>query len=275
MLKRCYRLRYLFCILLLLILSVVSFTMAGISIDAVWPENGNKIAADESLTVDYSHSDEGYVMVKGKKSKSRLKLRITFGKEVMTYDLNQNGDYEVFPLQYGSGRYRVVLYRNTSGKKYVQDGEVSVNAKMIREDAAFLGPNQYVRYTEDMAVVKKGAELCEGLSSGKKIVEAVRKYVSSTYVYDYIQATLVGMGVLPDIERCYERRMGICQDLSALAVCILRTQGIPARLMIGYADSSYHAWVCATVDGQDYQFDPTVDINAMGKPTKYTLERYY
>lgn len=249
--------------------------MAGVSTEAVWPKTGNKVVTDDSLTVDSSHSDEGYVMVKAKKSKSRLKLRITFGNEVMTYDLNQSGEYEVFPLQFGSGRYHVVLYRNTSGKKYMQDGSATLNVKMIREDAAFLGPNQYVNYTEDMEVVKKGAELCKGLTPGKKIVETVRKYVTSTYVYDYIQATLVGMGVLPDIERCYEKRMGICQDLSALAVCILRTQGIPARLMIGYADNSYHAWVCATVDGREYQFDPTVDINAMGKPSKYTLERFY
>ena len=225
--------------------------------------------------VDYSHASEGYILARAKKSKSRLKLRISIGDETYTYDLNQNGKYEVFPLQQGSGTYKCVLYRNTSGKKYTQDGSITVKAKLNREDAAFLCPNQYVNYDADTPAVAKAAEICEGLTSDRKKYEAIREYITSNYLYDYVQAITVGAGELPDIDRCYEKRMGICQDLSALAVCMLRTQGIPARLMIGYADKNYHAWVSVSIDGEDILFDPTADLKAVTQPKTYTLERYY
>ena len=69
--------------------------------------------------------------------------------------------------------------------------------------------------------------------------------------------------------------MGVCQDLSAIMVCMLRTQGIPARLMIGYADKQYHAWVVADVGGEEKFFDPTAALSAISKVKAYTLERYY
>ena len=67
----------------------------------------------------------------------------------------------------------------------------------------------------------------------------------------------------------------IRQDLSAVMVCMLRTQGIPARLMIGYADKQYHAWVEADVNGKECFFDPTAALSAISRVKEYTIERYY
>ena len=82
--------------------------------------------------------------------------------------------------------------------------------------------------------------------------------------------------MLPDIDECWTKKMGICQDLSALTCAMLRSQGVPARLMIGTLGSGTpHAWVLAVVDGEDKFFDPTAELNASSKTDTYTTERWY
>ena len=36
---------------------------------------------------------------------------------------------------------------------------------------------------------------------------------------------------------------GICFDYAALMVGMLRSQGVPCKLVVGYAGKEYHAWV--------------------------------
>ena len=82
------------------------------------------------------------------------------------------------------------------------------------------------------------------------------------------------LSLLPDIENCFDAKAGVCQDLSAIMVCMLRVQGIPAKLMIGYADSYYHAWIVAVVNGKETFFDPTHAIGCINAK-KYAVERFY
>lgn len=241
-----------------------------------WPEStGETVYQDGKLTVDASHIGEGYFVasVPGG-SKHRLKLRVTKDEFTLTYDLNGEGQAEVFPLQLGSGDYEIGLYENIAAKKYAQEGHMILTAALSSEDIAFLYPNQYVNYTSDSPIVEKAVELCASCTE-KEAYEAVCDFMRSEFVYDFVRAVTVNAGSLPDIEGCYETRMGICQDLSALMVGILRTQGIPARLMIGYADNNYHAWTSAEVDGEERFFDPTAELNAIAKPEEYSLERFY
>ena len=69
--------------------------------------------------------------------------------------------------------------------------------------------------------------------------------------------------------------MGICQDLSAVTAAMLRTMGIPGRLIIGYADDNYHAWTQTVVDGNDEFFDPTAAVGGINSVKTYSVERYY
>ena len=241
-----------------------------------WPEStGETVYQDGKLSVDAGNISEGYFYAGVPEGCShRLKLRVVKDDFTLTYDLNGEGVSEVFPLQLGSGDYEISLYENVAGKKYAQEGYVRLSAELSSEDVAFLYPNQYVNYTSDSPIVEKAAEICTSLGE-KEAYEAVCEFMRSEFAYDFVQAVTVSAGSLPDIERCYSTRIGICQDLSALMVGMLRTQGIPARLMIGYADSNYHAWTTAIVDGEERFFDPTAELNAIAPPQDYSLERYY
>ena len=243
---------------------------------AKWPAKvSSSLKKNGKLSVDANNITEGYFQAAvTKKTNKRLKLRVVKDKTTLDYDLNGNAEFEVFPLQLGSGKYVLTLYEQVSGSKYSSAGSVSLNAKLSSEEVCFLYPNQYVNYTKKTAAVDKAEELCGDMKKQNKY-ETICNYVKTNFVYDYIKALNIKKGEMPDIDGCWKKKMGICQDLSALMCCMLRTQGLPARLMIGYADKNYHAWIAVTIGNKEYVFDPTVAVNGIGKVKKYTLERFY
>lgn len=261
------------CVLVALLLCVAAAAFAN----ARWPSADGKVKKqDGGLVVDASHADEGYIMAKGPKTSKRLKLRVKFGEQTLNYDLNGQGEYEVIPLQLGNGSYSCTLYKNVSGKKYAQEGRISIKAEMSDPNSAFLYPNQYVSYTDSTPAVLKSQELCQGLNSQQECFDAVFEFVKTGFVYDYVKMVTVKAGTMPDIDGCFEKRMGICQDLAAMSACMLRVQGIPAKLMIGTLENgTYHAWVQAVVEGKEILFDPTAELSAVQKDQEYTIERFY
>ncbi len=240
--------------------------------------SGKKVLKADKLTVDASNADQGYIMVKGPKTKTRLKVTVEITGTKLQYDLNGEGEYEVFPLQLGRTNYTVSLWRQVEGKKYGKIGQVKVAAKMEDELSCFLYPNQYVNYKKDSPCVKEAAEICKGLETETEKFEAIWNYIVKNFQYDYIKSVTVAgsSGLLPDIEGCWKGKKGICQDLSAMACAMMRTQGIPARLVIGTLGSGTpHAWVVAHVDGEERFFDPTAELNASNKSDSYSALRFY
>ena len=242
---------------------------------ALWPEEGSYVVQDGNLVVDISNISQGYFFARvAWQTSSKLKLRVVIGNTTLDYDLPGTGDSIVVPLQMGTGYYEATLYENVSGKKYAAAGYVGFWAELEREDIAFLYPNQYVDYDLLSKAVEQAEILCAG-KSDRDVYNTVCKYVTSSFVYDFIKALSVKPGMLPDIEETFQKKMGVCQDLSAVTCCMLRTQGIPARLIIGYADDNYHAWVVTELDGEELFFDPTAELNAISKVLEYTVERFY
>ena len=274
MIARMGKTRFIVCATLVLVVCAALIVVAlGLNL----PEaTGKAVKKDGKMTVDCSNMSEGYLMVKAKKTSKRLKLQIATSGAKLNYDLNSDGEYEVFPLQFGSGKYQVSLFENVSGKKYSKEGTVKLNVKMPDELSCFLYPNQYVSYDENTACVQEAQKICEGVTNQEEIFDIVRKYVMKNFNYDYIKSVTVKPGLLPQIDECWKNKMGICQDLSALTCAMLRSQGVPARLVIGTVGSNtYHAWVVAVVNGDNRFFDPTAEMNASSKNEQYSTERYY
>jgi hypothetical protein len=238
---------------------------------------GKTVRKDGKITVDCSNMSEGYIMVKGKKSSKRLKIQIATAGAKLNYDLNSNGEYEVFPLQFGSGKYKVELFEHVKGKDYSKEGTLKLSAKMPDELSCFLYPNQYVNYNENTACVKEAQAMCKDMTDQGEIYKTVCSFVLKNFIYDYIKSVSVQRMSqhMLDIDGCWDNRMGICQDLSAMTCAMLRSQGIPARLMIGTLGNTYHAWVVAVVNGTEKFFDPTAELEASNKAETYTTERYY
>lgn len=274
MIARMGKTRFIICATLVL---VVCAALIAAALGMNLPEaTGKTVKSDGKMTIDCSNMSEGYIMVKAKKTNKRLKLQIATSGAKLNYDLNSDGEYEVFPLQFGSGKYQISLFENVSGKKYSKEGTVKLNVKMPNELSCFLYPNQYVSYNENTACVQQAEKLCAGMTDQTEIYKTVCNYVVNNFVYDYIKSVTVKPGLLPQIDECWNNKMGICQDLAAMTCAMLRSQGVPARLMIGTVGSNtYHAWVVAVVNGENKFFDPTAEKGASSKTDTYTTERYY
>ena len=123
--------------------------------------------------------------------------------------------------------------------------------------------------------MRASEELCANLTTDEEKLEAVRDFMTRGFVYDYVRA-LTGPGsYLGDVDGCFETRMGLCQDLAAVAACMLRVQGVPTQLVIGYADNNYHAWNNVCIDGEYRRLDVTAVLSGFSKDVVYTAERYY
>ena len=113
--------------------------------------------------LDASNMGEGYIMLKYLGSNPKIKVQITkSGSTTYTYDLNNSGVYEVFPLSEGSGSYQVKVFENVSGNQYSQAFSQDVSANITNEFGPFLYPNQYVNFNAASAAVQTGAAVCAG-----------------------------------------------------------------------------------------------------------------
>ena len=244
---------------------------------AIYPEASGTVRYESGGAVlDASNANQGYVMVRMSSSKM-LKVRIT-GDNQYTYDLDGDGEYDVYPLQDGSRDYTVVVYQQVQGNSYSQVLSRTVRAEMSDENAPFLSPNRYSWYTQDSAVVQLGAEICAGLTSDQEKVQAVYNYITSNMIYDYMAAMMVAAGqqtgYVPDLDEVLETKMGICFDFAAMMCALLRSQGIPTQMVMGYADAMYHAWNNVYIDGEWVRYDATSAVT-FTNIQQYTEEAVY
>lgn len=258
-------------------LAVLLTLLAVAASVAIYPEATGSVTFESGgATLDASNADEGYVMVKMQSEKA-LKVRIT-GLNQYTYDLDGDGEYDVYPLQDGDGTYTVVVYEQVEGTSYAQVLSQSVEAAMADANAPFLAPNRYSWYTRDSAVVSLSDELLGGLGSDWEKAEAAYEYVVSNMTYDYMKAVMaVGgqiSGYVPDLDEVLETKTGICFDFAALMCALLRAQGVPTQMVMGYADTTYHAWNNVYLDGEWTRFDATAAVTH-ADIKQYTEEAVY
>lgn len=205
--------------------------------------SGEKEERSADAVIDYSHTEDGYVMARyTSQTDKRLKLRVIGPTTVYTYNLPVD-EWTVFPLSDGNGGYQVAIYINTHDSKYAAVMVAQFEVALADEFAPFLRPNQYVDYSDAENTVAKGAELCAGLDHPLEKVAAVYDYVVGNLEYDYDRAATVKSGYLPVLDAVLSEKKGICFDYAALMTAMLRSQEVPCKLVVGYAGDIYHAWI--------------------------------
>ena len=48
---------------------------------------------------------------------------------------------------------------------------------------------------------------------------------------------------MPNLNKIYKKKKGICFDYAAVMTAMLRSQGVPTKLIVGYTGNAYHAWI--------------------------------
>jgi len=259
--------------------------------------SGIKEKRVSNAVIDYSHTEDGYVMVKytGQTTK-RLKSQVKGPSTTYTYNVTP-GQWETFPLSDGNGKYQVALFENVSGNKYAAVTSVSFDVKLTNEFAPYLLPNQYVNYSTSSTAVEKARELTDGLTQPLEMVEVVYNFVVKELTYDNYKAATVQSGYIPVLDSVMEEKKGICFDYASLMTGMLRSQGIPCKMVFGYTNGAYHAWISVWTedtgwldgviffDGVAWQrMDPTFASSAgqsesimqyIGNGTNYSEKYFY
>lgn len=239
---------------------VISDTPDAPMHDLLMPEaSGISVQENTMAVVDYSNAADGYVMVRfTAETERKLKVRIAGPTTVDSsyqYNLKQ-GEWEVFPLSDGNGTYTVKVYEHTGeGNKYATVLSADINVTLTDEFAPFLRPNQYVNYAEAQKTVAAASALAEGISDPLEKVKRVYEFVITWMTYDTEKAETVQSGYLPVLDRVLEEKKGICFDYAALMTAMLRSQGVPCKLVVGYVgaqEPAFHAWISVWVDGQGW-----------------------
>lgn len=204
---------------------------------------GTQVKASGGGEIDYSNASLGYISASYSGKSAKAKLRITSGDSVSNHDLSVSGNKEYFPLMVGSGEYKIQVFEQIDGKKYANVVEVTINVTVKDEVAMYLYPNRYSMFSKNSASVIKSAAVCGGKSGDIEKIAAIFGYITDNVKYDYDLAATVKSGYIPDPDKVLAKKSGICFDYASLFVAMARSQGIPTRLVIGYAEPDiYHAW---------------------------------
>lgn len=196
----------------------------------------------DTKSMDKSRLNEGLVSITYKSDDhARTKVTIKKGEIKYTYNLEESGS---FPLTLGNGEYEVSVLENVSGNLYKLVEREKITLTLSDSNKVFLSSMQLVNWNHDMAAIKKAKALTKGLKTDTEKVTAIYNYIVSNYSYDYEKAKEVETEYIPSVNSVFESSGGICYDYSVLLAAMLRSVGVPTKLIMGYkvGIKEYHAW---------------------------------
>jgi transglutaminase-like putative cysteine protease len=241
---------------------------------------GKKVKSNTKAVLDYSNIKEGYFCVKSKLGKTKVKVLVDKDDSLQyQYTIQNTKDYITIPLSLSNGSYKIGVWENIVKDKYAQIFTMTIDAKISDKFDPFLYPNQFVNFAKGDASTKLSTELATGADSDLDAINSIYDWVVENVTYDNQKAVTVVQqtGYLPDNTDTISTKTGICFDYAVLTASLLREQGIPAKLVIGYAGSAYHAWieVASTEAGkvetynlkvnEFVRMDPTFNAASKGK----------
>lgn len=199
----------------------------------------------DGVLLDLDHISDGYIGI-SVSSDADIKLLSIKGEQKEQYNVPMDGTPVIFPLQLGDGTYSFQVMKNVSGKSYGAIYTTEAEVTLADEFQPYLRPNAYADYDESSECVRKASELALHAGDELGMVGAVYDYICANVKYDSAKAQAVSgtSGYMPVPDDTFRSGKGICFDYASLAAAMLRSQGIPVRIVFGDVspDDVYHAW---------------------------------
>lgn len=218
------------------------------------PSTFSKAAAitDGVSYLDMSHAAEGYFGASTTNA-SKMKLQVVCGDASYNYDLPGDGEPIIVPANMGNGTYKLRVMQNTSGNRYVELFAASADVALTDATLPYIRPNVYCDYSQTSACVTLANQLCANATSDSDAFDKIYDYVTKNISYDYNKADFwaTATGYEPNPDETLASGKGICFDYASLTAAMLRSQGIPTKIITGYVapDNIYHAWDMIYIDG--------------------------
>lgn len=252
--------------------------------------------ADAGIYLDASHLEEGYLCVRYQGEAEKVKLKLTYPDNTeYIYPIKQ-GSNEFFPLTGGDGTYEADVLEHVVDSKYAVAFSQDLSVRLADEFRPYLYPNQYSWFTQDSPAMAFAKTLSDQSEGDLDYVGKVYNYVIENITYDTEAAKNIPYDYIPDVEITFSSGKGICFDYASLMSAMLRSQGIPTKLVVGYSGEAYHAWISVYIkeigwvdqviqfDGEHWSLmDPTLAANNessavreyIGNGKNYTVKYCY
>lgn len=198
------------------------------------------------LALDFSNSSYGYFDLAVLFPVAGLTVIISDGEYENKFILSESRLNEPlrFNFCYGEGQYNITAKASVNGKSFTVLN-FNVDAKFNSTFNPFLVSAYPTVYNGNSKFVIKANEICSGLNSDFEKIAACYSYLADTQKYKYTVST-DEYKYLPNLDDIYERKYGVCWDFCAALAAMLRSQGIPCKIAIGFAygiTNFGHAWV--------------------------------
>ncbi|WP_284984632.1 transglutaminase family protein [Arthrobacter sp. efr-133-TYG-118] len=182
------------------------------------------------------------------------------GYESLTEELSVTVEGEAVPLteltDHHGGRFQYMEFAEPS--EVTVDYRASVEGFGVPDESSRMELIRYVRpsrYAESDRLLPTSYAEFGGLH-GEELLQAVRNWVHDELRY----VSGSSRGTDGAVETLLHRK-GVCRDFAHLAIALLRSKDIPARLAAVYAPGlspmDFHAVAEAHIDGTWYVIDPT------------------
>lgn len=205
--------------------------------------------SSDKAVIDFSNVNDGYVMVQfTQPSEKKLKAQVTGPGTTYTYTLRPQ-QWAAFPLSDGDGEYKVSVFEEVGDSRYALVLSAGFEVCLTDQFAPFLRPNQYVNYAVAPNTVATAEVITSDCADTLAKVGRIYEFVVGYMTYDKELAASVQSGYLPDLDLDLQTGTGICFDYASMMTGMLRSLGVPCKLVVGYAGDAYHAWISVWVDG--------------------------
>lgn len=261
--KKGYRSGILAIVIAIFMLPMLQGNVLACTREAACPGAFVTERANMVAIVDTDTAADGYISIcNTSPTKSKIKVIVltpqgTYCQYTVFY--TDSCTAKQIPLTGGDGTYTVRIYENTTGIAYRLFYLKEIAVHLSSEFAPFLCPNIYAEYTKDSQSTVLAAELCKDATTNWEKTEQIYQWITSTMIYDTEKAKAPPALDTPDIDQVLSAKRGICLDVASLTTVMLRSQGVPTKLVFGYVGETYHSWVLVFSDKEErwVLLDPT------------------
>lgn len=239
---------------------------------AAAPSEPSGIMASGNARVDISSIGDGVVRVKyPHESGLKIKVKIALGSSSYMYSHYSVSGYETYPLQMGNGNYTITVYENVGGTSYTAAAKFDVT--LNDSSNVFLNSIQLIDWNSSTNAVLKAREIASAYGSDEAKARAIHDFLAIHMQYDAAKASTIASGYIPDINEVYGSGYGICYDFASTYAAMLRSVGIPTKLVMGYSSNvtGYHAWNKVYLNGSWVVVDNSYDsqVIALGQSPEW------
>ena len=226
-----------------------------------------------TVRISFSNSDNENILV--------LVENTTVGSNTQRYYYKlQDGKNEVdVPLTEGAGKYklRICKVRSDGKAAVLQTKEVELTKEAF--GTVFEISSIVINYKVKDSFIKKAQTLTKNCKTESAKVKKIYEYIIKNFAYDYelLDKKAATNYYLPDNLSTYDRKLGICYDISCLFAAMLRSVGVEARVVTGHTPNvkEYHAWnqIYDSKKKSWYTVDATYDMCLYNSKSskKYTM----